>query len=172
MKRRKKARRKRASARAKPKPKPFTVRFSARDAKRLKQAARVNLKTPTAFVKLSVQQAIAGTAIVARAVLAPARATKQLSNETLAALIREVAARPETEKFHDDRAYIASVWDHMPATTIPSLAAFKSKLIELHRLALLTITRADLVGAMNRDLVHESETRFQHATFHFIALDR
>jgi hypothetical protein len=98
----------------------------------------------------------------------------QPSLADFAKAVQEAAARPEVTRFHDDRAFIGSVWERMrgrdPVGDM-SLAAFKNQLVAAHRQRLLRITRADLVGAMDPAEVLRSEARYQDATFHFVALD-
>jgi hypothetical protein len=81
---------------------------------------------------------------------------------------------PTVARFHDDRAFIGSVWEQMHDLGLlgsMTLAEFKARLIAAHRDGLLRITRADLVGAMDPDEVERSEARYQDATFHFVALE-
>jgi hypothetical protein len=91
-----------------------------------------------------------------------------------ASAVRAAARSPEVARFHDDRAFIGSVWEHMrgqqPVGDM-SLADFKRTLIRAHRQRLLRITRADLVAAMDATEIARSEARYQDATFHFVALD-
>jgi hypothetical protein len=98
----------------------------------------------------------------------------QPSLADFAAAVRAAAHMPTVTRFHDDRAFIGSVWEHMQEdgqVAGMSLAEFKSRLIAAHRDGLLRITRADLVGAMDPDEVERSEARYQDATFHFVALE-
>jgi hypothetical protein len=102
------------------------------------------------------------------------RAKAQPSLADFAVAVREAARAPAVVRFHDDRAFIASVWEQMrgrrPIGDMP-LAEFKQRLVAAHQKRLLRITRADLVGAMDPGQVERSEARFQDATFHFVALD-
>lgn len=90
-----------------------------------------------------------------------------LSDAELAAQIQRVASEPGVAKFHDDRAFIASVYDHMPKAQRRTLEQFKQVIINLHRLRLLRLSSADLVQAMDPTMVARSETRYLSATFHF-----
>jgi hypothetical protein len=102
------------------------------------------------------------------------RSVLQPSLADFAAAVRAAARRPTVTRFHDDRAFIGSVWEHMLEDGQAggmSLAEFKSRLIAAHRGGLLRITRADLVGAMDPDELERSEARYQDATFHFVALE-
>lgn len=117
--------------------------------------------------------------LVARTSLQPVRndnAGAQSAASPLADFARAVQAAavdPGVTRFHDDRAFIGSVWEHMrghsPVGDM-SLAEFKNQLIAAHRARLLEITRADLVGAMDPVEVERSEARYQNASFHFVAL--
>ena len=49
--------------------------------------------------------------------------------------------------------------------------AFKQRLVEANSKGLLRLSRADLVSAMDPELVAESETRYLNARFHFVRLD-
>jgi hypothetical protein len=104
--------------------------------------------------------------------------TAAATDEQFAALVMSVARRPEVEKFHADRAFIGSIYEHMPHNVAGELAAdglsldaFKSRLIRLHQSRLLRLTRADLVGAMDPFEVERSEAIYHGASFHFVALD-
>ena len=102
---------------------------------------------------------------------------KAASQATLADFARAVidaAKGPKVARFHSNRAFIGSIWEHMrgaqPIFDMP-LDEFKHKLVQAHRARLLRITRADLVAAMDPREVERSEARYQDATFHFVALD-
>lgn len=178
MKKRTKKRAKRKRA-AKRKRKPFTIvlRLNASDAKGFRALARSCDETPAGLAK----KMVAGAVFKLRDLPIGVRPVKSLnssaryrafSDPELATLVQAVAASPNVKRFHD-RAYIASVFDHMPADSrgkLRSLDQFKSILLELHRKGLLRLTRADLVAAMDRDLVERSEARYHGATFHFVAL--
>jgi hypothetical protein len=93
----------------------------------------------------------------------------------LATAVVKAARAPQVVRFHDDRAFIGSVWEHMrgkaPIGSM-SLDEFKEQLVAGHRAGLLRMTRADLVGAMDVNEVERSEAKYLGATFHFVALDR
>jgi hypothetical protein len=103
--------------------------------------------------------------------------TKAPLQPTLAEFARaviEAAKSPKVARFHSDRAFIGSIWEHMRGARPifdMSLEEFKHKLVQAHRARLLRITRADLVAAMDPREVERSEARYQDATFHFVALD-
>lgn len=97
----------------------------------------------------------------------------ETSLESFAAAVMETARGPGVARFHDDRAFIGSIWEHMhgraPVFAMP-LAEFKEKLVTAHRQRLLRMSRADLVQAMDPAEVERSEARYMNATFHFVAL--
>jgi hypothetical protein len=77
------------------------------------------------------------------------------------------AAASPTGRFGDNKVFIAHVHAALadPALDLP---AFKARLVDAHREGLVTLTRADLVEAMDPRDVAESETRYLGATFHFM----
>ena len=138
----------------------------------VKQLPRVVGKTPT-----GTADALRATAI--REWLAntrpepspPAEFDLPTFAETVKALAR---VSPAADRFHDNKAFIAAVWrasQREPGFPRLSLAAFKARLVEANRADLLTLSRADLVQAMNPALVAESETEYLNATFHFVLIE-
>jgi hypothetical protein len=93
---------------------------------------------------------------------------------TLAQAVRAAAAAPEVARFHNDRAFIGSIWRYMrgrsPVWEMP-LEEFKAKLVAAHLSGFIRMTRADLVGAMDPSEVRQSEAQHHGSTFHFVALD-
>lgn len=90
-----------------------------------------------------------------------------------AAAVMDAARAPNVTRFHDDRAFIGSIWEHMrdrPPVRGMSLDAFKEALVHAHRAKLLRMSRADLVQAMDPAEVKRSEARYLNATFHFVTL--
>jgi hypothetical protein len=51
------------------------------------------------------------------------------------------------------------------------LPEFKQRLVEANAQHLLHLSRADLVEAMDPELVAESRTSYLNATFHFVLLE-
>jgi hypothetical protein len=104
---------------------------------------------------------------------APARGA-QPSLVDFAQAVGDAARSPEVRRFHGDRAFIGSVWEHMRASNLigeMSLDEFKNNLVSAHRKQLIEIVRADLVGAMDPNEVRRSEARYDNATYHFVALN-
>jgi hypothetical protein len=67
--------------------------------------------------------------------------------------------------------FISAVWDAIRGTPIASgldEAAFKRQLLAGLTKGLVSLARADLVGAMDPDLVRRSETTDGFGTFHFV----
>lgn len=93
------------------------------------------------------------------------------ADATWARKVVAIARKPAVAKYHDDRAFIASVYDHAPASLRRgTLEQFKSALIEAHRKRLLRLSRADLVQAMDGTMVERSQAHYLSAQFHFIAI--
>jgi hypothetical protein len=88
-----------------------------------------------------------------------------------AAQVRDAARRSTTGVFGDRKVFISSVWDELrtrPAYAAVTLEAFKAQLLRAHRDGELVLARADLVAAMNPELVAASETTADGASFHFV----
>jgi hypothetical protein len=81
---------------------------------------------------------------------------------------------PAEDRFHDNKVFIAALWrasqrePNFPRLTLPE---FKQRLLEANARHLLHLSRADLVQAMDPQLVAESETSHLNATFHFVLLE-
>jgi len=92
-----------------------------------------------------------------------------------AATVQALAASsPPQDRFHDNKVFIAALWrasQREPNFPRVSLAEFKQRLIEANSHNLLHLSRADLVQAMDPQLVGESETEYLNATFHFVLLE-
>ena len=88
-----------------------------------------------------------------------------------AAEVRDVARAATNGVFGDRKVFISSVWDELrrhPAYAALTLDDFKARLLRAHRDGDVELARADLVAAMNPDLVAASETTTDGASFHFI----
>jgi hypothetical protein len=92
-----------------------------------------------------------------------------------AAAVRALAERsPPADRFHDNKVFIAALWraSRRESGLLQfSLPEFKQRLIEANSHNLLHLSRADLVPAMDPQLVAESETKYLNATFHFVLLE-
>ena len=84
------------------------------------------------------------------------------------------AASPPADRFYDNKVFIAPLWKASqvrPAFPRLTLPEFKARLVEANGRRLLSLSRADLVQAMDPALVAESETAHLTATFHFVLLE-
>jgi hypothetical protein len=94
---------------------------------------------------------------------------------TFAATVRALAATsPPEDRFHDNKVFIAALWrtsQREPNFPRLSLPEFKQRLVEANSHDLLHLSRADLVQAMDPQLVADSETPYLNATFHFVLLE-
>jgi hypothetical protein len=84
-----------------------------------------------------------------------------------AARVVAAAQASPTGRFGDDKVFIWHVMRHLG---VNDEVAFKQRLIDAHRARLLTLSRADLVDAMDPQDVARSETRYSNATYHFVRL--
>lgn len=90
---------------------------------------------------------------------------------TFADEVRQVARGANDGVFGERKVFIAAVWDGLrrrPGYGELTLDELKSRLVEAHRAGELVLARADLVAAMNPELVAASETVVDGATFHFV----
>jgi hypothetical protein len=158
----------------KPAKKPFAVTFGKRDAAKIRAGARELVTTPTRLVKSAALSAATGAAEGALALARSARVVdSEASIEDFARAVNRAARARGVKRFHDDRAYISSVYQYMArrGELGGSVDRFKRRLVEAHQAGLLRITRADLVGAMDRKEVDRSEIQYLNSTFHFVAID-
>jgi hypothetical protein len=89
---------------------------------------------------------------------------------TFAERVLEAAKASTTGHFGEDKVFISHVWRTLKEQ-VRGLdeQTFKNRLVEANRARLLSLSRADLVEAMDAADVAASETRYLGATFHFIA---
>jgi hypothetical protein len=99
----------------------------------------------------------------------PAPTTKSDGLQSFAMQVLQIARSVSTGHFGADKVFISHVYRALPAPQ-PTEADFKNQLVEANRARLVTLSRADLVEAMNPEDVAASETRYLGATFHFISL--
>jgi len=106
---------------------------------------------------------------------APAPPAEPFDLPAFAATVRALAASsPPQDRFHDNKVFIAALWwasQHEPSLQHFSLPEFKQRLVEANTKNLLHLSRADLVQAMDPQLVADSETVYLNATFHFVLLE-
>jgi hypothetical protein len=73
----------------------------------------------------------------------------------------------------DDLVLLSHVWNHVKDRFQPlEMAGFKEKLIAANRERLLSLSRADLVQALDPQDVRDSETSHLNATFHFLKIGK
>lgn len=85
----------------------------------------------------------------------------------------EDATGPGVPKFGAEKAFISGVWDaHRRRVRDATKREFVARLLDAHRKGHLTLARADLVAAMDPELVRASELRDPQtgATYHFVRL--
>ena len=92
-----------------------------------------------------------------------------------AATVRALAATsPPQDRFHENKVFIAALWrasQREPSFPRFSLPDFKWHLVEANSQNLLHLSRADLVQAMDPQLVADSETGYLNANFHFVLIE-
>jgi hypothetical protein len=110
----------------------------------------------------------------------PAQASEPSAGEpfdltAFAATVRALAAKsPPEARFHDNKVFIVALWratQDEPSFPGLALPEFKQRLVEANSQNLLRMSRADMVSAMDPQLVTDSETTYLNATFHFVLLD-
>jgi hypothetical protein len=103
----------------------------------------------------------------------PSRASAATLAEDPAAFAQRVlaAARatPKAGWFGDNKVFISHVYRQL-GDPGQNLEAFKERLVRAHRAGLLSLSRADLVEAMDPKDVEESDTHYRSATWNFITL--
>ncbi len=120
----------------------------------------------------TIRKWLAGSLKEAGPGAAPAEAGEQAFN--LAGFVEgvlEAARASERGRFGDRKVFISHVWHKLHEDgAFPGMAEdeFKRRLTEANQAGLLTLSRADLVEAMNPDDVKASETRYLTGTFHFV----
>lgn len=85
-------------------------------------------------------------------------------------VVRE-ARRTREGRFGERKVFISHLARRVAPLFDLDERSFKAKLVEAHRAGLLTLSRADLVGAMSPEAVAASETTYLGATFHFVVAE-
>jgi hypothetical protein len=80
-----------------------------------------------------------------------------------------VARASPTGRFGHDKVFISHVWKALQPEW-SNRAAFDAALLEANRTHRLSLSRADLVSAMDPADVAESEVRSYGASFHFVVV--
>ncbi len=78
---------------------------------------------------------------------------------------------PASGRFGHEKVFVSEIWKRVGREVKMTLPEFKRWLIVQQRERHLNLARADLVGAMNRQQVAESEINDLGSSFHFV-LDR
>lgn len=88
--------------------------------------------------------------------------------KTMYSAVRDAMTR--AQRFGEVKVFISSVWTELGGLTSMwgSLAAFKSWLVEANRSGRLVMARADLVSAMDPEMVATSEVTEGGTSWHFI----
>ena len=86
-----------------------------------------------------------------------------------AAAVLDAAPDCPTGWSGDDLVLISHLWNHVK-DRFPDFSGFKEKLLAANRDRLLSLSRADLVQALDPQDVRDSETSFMNATFHFLKI--
>ncbi|WP_342379677.1 hypothetical protein NVS55_09230 [Myxococcus stipitatus] len=100
---------------------------------------------------------------------APARDLAPPPTVDFAERVLSVARALPTGRFGRDKVFISHVWKALQPEW-SSREAFDAALLEANRTQKLSLTRADLVSAMNPTDVAESEVRSLGASFHFVVI--
>lgn len=85
--------------------------------------------------------------------------------------VRDVVRGANEGVFGERKVFIAAAWHELrrrPGYASLELEDFKSQLVRAHRGGELVLARADLVAAMDPELVAASETVADGTTFHFV----
>lgn len=71
-------------------------------------------------------------------------------------------------RFGPEKVFIAAIWDEIGGQLGMSLPEFKRWLLDQNRRGTLILARADVIGAMNPQMVARSEIQDRGSTFHFV----
>ena len=89
--------------------------------------------------------------------------------------VKELAQTSPTGRFGENKVFLSHVWNQFQGEgggNGMTRSEFDRLLVEANRENLITLSRADLVSAMNPNDVQSSEIRLPNSTFHFIRTDR
>lgn len=89
-----------------------------------------------------------------------------------ATAVRSAAGAVDADGWFGPRkCFISAVFAEMlSAGSCPDYLSFRRELLAAHRAGELILARADLVAAMDADLVASSEVAADGATFHFVVV--
>ena len=137
-----------------------------------KVAPRLLLETSKAGIDGFRMKVLGGT-FMDRAEPVPAASQDSTELQAFSERVNSLAPTCPTGWSGDDLVLISHVWNHVRGNLefhSFDLPAFKSKLLDANRLQLLTLSRADLVQALDPHDVAESETTYLNSVFHFIKI--
>jgi hypothetical protein len=146
--------------------------LSVKDAPKL--APRLLLDAKKAGVDGYRMQLLAGL-FEDRVEPSPEPAAEPMDLQTFAELVRTLAPSAPTGWTGDDLLLISHVWNHVhgrPEFQAYDNASFKEKLVEANRARLLTLSRADLIQALDPQDVRESEVSYLDSVFHFLKIQK
>lgn len=145
-----------------------TTSTSASNGQPQTQSARTNgqTKTATSAAAEGLSKPLGSTAMTNQA------SVVATSADALLSVVRETIPRIGADgRFGAEKVFVSALWQRIERDgRIPdySFDRFKHWLVTANRDQLLTLARADLVGAMDPTLVAESEIRHLGTSFHFV----
>lgn len=142
----------------------------------IEQLVRIKLNAPRGKVDELRQAVVAQWVSGGGAHEAPPRAVASRHDPApFAAAVQNAARRSPAGWFGENKLFISHAWRTFRAAGDGQgqidLPTFKQRLIEANTQGLLKLSRADLVAAMNRNDVQESETKYLNTEFHFLLVD-
>jgi hypothetical protein len=88
---------------------------------------------------------------------------------SFASLVKDVAHDVGPDgRFGSQKVFISAIWDQLHDRVDITLDELKQRLLDANRHGLLSLARADLVGAMDPSIVARSEIADANASFHFV----
>ena len=106
----------------------------------------------------------------------PAESDSHTPNLTeFADRVRTIAKNSATGRFGDNKVFLSHVWNQYRGDgggNGMTRSDFDQLLVDANRENLLTLSRADLISAMDPQDVQSSEIRLANSTFHFLRTDR
>lgn len=141
-------------------------------ARKAKAATKTKTKAKTAKARKTAAKKAPPTKAIFKKVKQFSIAPSSLVGKSALALVREAVHQIGPEgRYGDQKVFISAVYRAVAPEIGMTMAEFKSWLLDRNRNNDLVLARADLVGAMDRSLVRDSEIEDRGATFHFILAD-
>ncbi|MEZ4298671.1 MAG: hypothetical protein R3B70_27220 [Polyangiaceae bacterium] len=130
------------------------------------------LSLPQAISKLLAAGTRAAPPLRRMPVETAPRAPMPEEDKAFAARVLAAANASKTGRFGRDKVFISHVVQQLAreGADVGDVEGFKTRLVAAHRRKLLSLSRADMIEAMNPQDVDESETRHLNATFHFVKI--